>query len=470
MNAQLATLVYAIGIAGLFWLDRERDLRPSKALWIPVIWLLINESRSVSDWLNSGPTISQSASYLEGSPLDAVIFGLLMAGGVLVLIYRRKQIGPILLANWPILLFFTYCALSSSWSDYPFVSLKRCFKATGDVVMVLVVLTDPNTYSAIKRLMSRTAFLLIPLSILLIKYYPDFGRSYNPWDGVSNYGGVTTFKNLLGMTCLICGLGCLWIFTDVLREKKGLQRAKRIVAYGTVLAMVGWLFWMANSATSFSCFIMAGALIIITAVIPFTRKPIFVHLFVIGIVCVSLFALFGDTGGNLVGTLGRDATLTGRTQVWSVVLSLVQNPVLGTGFESFWLGDRLPKIWVALNQKGIQEAHNGYLEVYLNLGWVGVTLLGLLVIKGYRNMISSIRHDPNVGRIKLAFFVVGLVYSLTEAGFRMMTPVWFAFLLATIAVPYTAAPESQPAWILAQNDFKKPAELDSRVPVYGKVI
>ncbi len=93
--------------------------------------------------------------------------------------------------------------------------------------MVLVVLTDPNTYSAIKRLMSRTAFLLIPLSILLIKYYPDFGRSYNPWDGVSNYGGVTTFKNLLGMTCLICGLGCLWIFTDVLREKKGMQRAKR---------------------------------------------------------------------------------------------------------------------------------------------------------------------------------------------------------------------------------------------------
>ena len=132
MNAQIATLVYAIGIAGLFLLDRERDIRPSKALWIPVVWLLINESRSVSDWLNSGPTISQSASYLEGSPLDAVIFGVLMAGGVLVLIYRRKQIGPILLANWPILLFFTYCALSSTWSDYPFVALKRCFKATGD--------------------------------------------------------------------------------------------------------------------------------------------------------------------------------------------------------------------------------------------------------------------------------------------------------------------------------------------------
>lgn len=85
-------------------------------------------------------------------------------------------------------------------------------------------------------------------------------------------------------------------------------------------------------------------------------------------------------------------------------------------------------------------------------------------------MISSIRHDPSVGRIKLAFFVVALVYSLTEAGFRMMTPVWFAFLLATIAVPYTAAAESQPAWILAQNNLKKPDEIVSRVPVYGDVI
>src|SRR2546428_3149771 len=44
-------------------------------------------------------------------------------------------------------------------------------------------------------------------------------------------------------------------------------------------------------------------------------------------------------------TMGRGPTLTGRTQIWHLVLSMTTNPLLGTGFESFWLGPRLQKIW-----------------------------------------------------------------------------------------------------------------------------
>jgi O-antigen ligase len=115
--------------------------------------------------------------------------------------------------------------------------------------------------------------------------------------------------------------------------------------------------------------------------------------------------------------------------------------LVGTGFESFWLGDRLQRVW-DLTAQGIQEAHNGYLEVYLNLGWVGITLLAALIVAGYRNVLAVFRRDPDAGRIRLAFLVVGVIYSLTEAGFRMMAPVWTFFLLATIAVPEPAVLES----------------------------
>jgi O-antigen ligase len=113
------------------------------------------------------------------------------------------------------------------------------------------------------------------------------------------------------------------------------------------------------------------------------------------------------------------------------VLSLHTNPLIGTGFESFWLGNRLQAVW-NMSVKGIQEAHNGFIELYLNLGWVGLLLLGWLIVTGYRNAILALRRDPSDGSLRLAFLTASLIFSLTEAGFRMLSPIWFAFLLAVV--------------------------------------
>jgi O-antigen ligase len=146
-------------------------------------------------------------------------------------------------------------------------------------------------------------------------------------------------------------------------------------------------------------------------------------------VAIPLFALFIDTVGTLVHSLGRSTNLTGRTAIWKAVLSLHTNPLFGTGFESFWLGSRLESVW-NMSVKGIQEAHNGYIELYLNLGLVGLFLLGVLIVTGYRHAIAAFRRDPQDGRLRLAYLAAALIFSLTEAGFRMLGPIWFAFLLA----------------------------------------
>lgn len=136
----------------------------------------------------------------------------------------------------------------------------------------------------------------------------------------------------------------------------------------------------------------------------------------------------------MLHSIGRNSTLTGRTQIWAAVLAQRINPVLGTGFESFWMGNRLQSVW-SLSQVGIEEAHNGYLELYLNLGWVGLTLLAVLIVSGYRHALSLFHRDPVAGRLRVAFLTAGIIYSCTEAGFRMMSPVWIGFLLAIVAVP-----------------------------------
>ncbi len=172
MSPEIATVVYGFVIVALFLLDRDRKSRVSSALWIPVAWVSIGASRMVSQWFGVAPAMESPDQYLEGSPLDRLILTGLLAAGLMVLVARGQRAGMFLRANGPILLFFLYGAVSVLWSDYPDVAFKRWTKAVGDIVMVLVVLTDPDPSAAVKRLLARTGFLLIPLSVLFVKYYP----------------------------------------------------------------------------------------------------------------------------------------------------------------------------------------------------------------------------------------------------------------------------------------------------------
>ncbi len=443
MNTQLATLVYVAGICGLFYLDRDAKARTSKALWIPVAWLLIVGSRPVSLWFQSGQVMDNAAQAAEGNPFDATVFGALVVAALVALGLRSRVVGRFLRANVPLLLFFAYCILSIAWSDYSFVAFKRCIKAVGDLAMVLIVLTDPAPLAATKRFFARTAFVLLPVSVLFIKYYPELGRSYSQWTWTYMYCGVSTFKNMLGMTCLVCGLGSVWSFLGAWKEPKMASRVRQMVAHGAIIGTAVWLFITADSMTSLSCFLMAGAVMFLTTQRWFRKRTSLVHITIAGLVALSLCALFADTGGSMVSTLGRNSTLTGRIDIWKAVLSIHINPLLGAGFESFWLGWRLERVW-DLTEKGIQEAHDGYLELYLNLGWMGVLLLAGLIVTGYRHALAVFRRDPHAGRLRLGFFTAGVIYSLTEAGFRMMSPIWIAFLLAITAVPPSLRRQERP--------------------------
>src|SRR5437588_9025775 len=104
MDPRLALLSCALGIVGLFFLDRDNSVRTSKALWLPVIWMWIVGSRPVSAWLGLSPTGGNVQ--LDGSPVDAVIFGVLLAVALGVLARRRSQTRTLLATNWPILIYF----------------------------------------------------------------------------------------------------------------------------------------------------------------------------------------------------------------------------------------------------------------------------------------------------------------------------------------------------------------------------
>ena len=403
--------------------------------------------------------------YLEGSPFDRNIYLMLVGAGVLVLWGRQTTVRRFLRANPAVVAFFVFCAISTIWADHSDVALKRWIKAVGDVVMVLITLTDRERLYAVKRLLARVGFVLIPVSILLIKYYPDMARYYSRWEGKMFVAGVAEDKNMLGMTCLVFGLGAWWRLLGAFRDCKGKRRMGLLLAHGTVLSMVFWLFWMANSMTSISCFSMAASVIALTSLFRFARRPITIHILVAAVVCVSFSALFLNIGGDALETMGRNSTLTGRTEIWQGLLKVGSNPVFGTGFQSFWVGEHLQKIWSMGGLfDGINESHNGYLEIFLNLGGIGVTLLVALLVTGYRNLIKSVHRDSALSTLCLGFFVTAVIYGFTEASaFGIMNPIWFAFLLAVIRVPSTgiAACQVQPVSVHQGRHGRGPGKVIS---------
>lgn len=433
MNASLATLVYACGIAGLFYFDRDKSIRTSKALWLAVVYLWIIGSRPVSFWLGVTPPSGVNAQ-LEGSPVDAAFFQILLIAAICVLVHRGSRTLLFLRANLPIIVFFLFCLFSITWSDFPEAALKKWIKAIGDLAMILIVLTDKQPVAALRRLFSRVGFLLIPMSMLFYKYYPYLGHSYDSWTGAQSTNGVSSDKNMLGVITFVILLGMVWCVLSLLWPDEILpHRRRHLLAQGTLLVLGVLVLIASDSVTSLVCFVMGTGLMLTTRLRFIRRKPAAVHVLVLTLaVGTSLVMLLGG-GASATKVLGRKPTLTGRTDIWAAVIPMVPNPVVGAGFESFWLSPHVnERLWQLFPGNPLNEAHNGYIEVYLNLGWVGLGLIGIVLIDGYRRSVKAFRREPVLGSLCLAFILTEIVYNITEAGFRMLDPIWIVFLLAVM--------------------------------------
>jgi len=430
MPSQIASLVFVVGIIALFVFEKRQEQRTSASLWIAVIYFFIIASRPVSVWFGAG--VSSTTDLQDGSPLDAAVYALLYVLAAVVLIGRRTKVTKLLSRSWPVLLFFGYCLISLAWSDYPMVALKRWVKLLGDLMMVLVIVSDPYPMPALKRFLARTAFVLLPVSVLFIKYYPQLGRGYDPWTGAQYFHGISYNKNGLGAICLFWGIAFTWLFAEAFPEWRR-KRTPFLIA-AVVLSMSVWSLTKASSATSQSCLLMAAILITMARIRWISRLPVILHCAVLGMVGAAYVVLFVDT--SALGMLNRDPTLTGRTELWDAIFKIPQNPIVGAGYESFWTGWRIETLWSTFWWRPTQ-AHNGFIEIFINLGGIGIFLLALMWFVAYSRAISAVRRREAWGALLLAYIVITIPYNFTEATFRTQNLTWLFLLLAVSGIPMT---------------------------------
>ena len=432
----IIAVVSCVGVIGyLLWTDRGRAKGVSYGVWIAFLWIFFASSRYPGQWLAFGPPTGMSAEdYSEGSPLDGSVFMVLVVVGVVVLLERKARWDRLLNDNKWLIAFFGFALLSVLWSDEPLVSTKRWVKGVGNVVMALILVTERRPIAALGVTMRRLGYILLPLSVLFIRFFPELGRTYHM--GQPMFTGVALSKNSLGQLCLLFAVYMLW--EVVFYGKTSLAANRRLpkIAYAITLPMTVWLLVMADSATcnALAAFVVVGLLL---AKMPqFRERP--QRLIAYGasalVMTIALEVAFGirDVAIRL---LGRQPDLTTRTPIWEMLVEMAPRPWIGAGYEAFWTGERMVKIWGQLGDQagGIIQAHNGYIETYLNLGLIGLTLLVLAILAGASRAIGSLRDSYEIGVLRILIIVVAVIYNYTEAAFK---PVQGLFTLLLFSVLY----------------------------------
>ncbi|MBE3101810.1 MAG: O-antigen ligase family protein, partial [Firmicutes bacterium] len=282
----------------------------------------------------------------ESSPMDRVFLIVLILAALYVLFRRKFPWSSAIKGNIWVIFLLGYMLASVLWSHIPGTAIIRWVRELEAVLMAFVVLSELKPRQALEGILRRTTYILIPFSVLLIRYFPKYGVQYGRWSGAQSWIGVTLQKNGLGRLCLIA---IFFLFWSLVRRRQGhnppVWKYQTIMEL-TILAMALWLLKGpgvgAYSATAVvalfvGLFVYAGLALLRKFDISITAGPL--------MAIVSIFIIFGIltlfTGASAVGSIapsiGRDATLTDRTEVWRTLLPIaMKHPILGHGFGSFW--------------------------------------------------------------------------------------------------------------------------------------
>ena len=257
-----------------------------------------------------------------------------------------------------------YLLISALWSVDPQTSLRRAIEY---LFFALALIGIANSVSGDEyMLVMRRVILLAAIgSLVLLVISP---HSVLMSDGPIR--GVFTHKNVLGQVMAAGVLACL----HGMRAGDGDRRA-----CAAMIIVFAALTFFASSATSLmTIFVFCGAEIFMAV---FRRKAAASAIMIV--ISITAFVTFVLSPELILDLLGKDATLTGRTDLWEYVkICISQRPLLGWGFNAFWLSINPAAAEISTNLGWIvPQAHNGLLELLLEVGVVGTSFFAIIFVR-----------------------------------------------------------------------------------------
>ena len=431
----LALFICTAIVLFLLRLDHKQTPMMSRALWIPTLWILSVASKPLGVWFGA-------EGENEGSPFNQFFLSILLCIGFLIIASRKIDWSHAIKENTWLILLIGYMFASVLWSDTPFISFKRWIRELVAVVMACCLLSEQKPRLAMETVFRRVIYILIPFSILLIKFYPHYGIVYGHTSGTQMWVGVTMQKNGLGRLCLVAAFFLVW---TLIRRWKGCDiSVRKYDTLAEVFVLILTLRLLIGPPNDFSA--TASVSLAIGLVMYCSFLCMKKHRIVVGANSVTAIIAFiigcgiaqpfvgGASVAGVASNFNRDVTLTGRTEIWADLIPVVmRQPILGSGIGGFWT----PK---TVNDHQIMEAHSGYLDTILDFGFIGMLLVSMYVLSSSRKAARKLSHDFDWNALWICFLIMASVHNITESSFNSLSSLLPAILLfltvsSSIAVP-----------------------------------
>jgi exopolysaccharide production protein ExoQ len=336
---------------------------------------------------------------------------------------------------WPVLLLVALALLSTFWSDYPSVTIRRAGSLATAALWAWYLVARYDLGDVV--LLIRQAIGILAVASLMLGAAPSLGQGVDGW-----FGAFST-KNDLG---IIMALGATtFIYALIARRPRPLN----LILSATALVLCVGLLYLSQSRTSW----LAGMLgAVICVAIRATYKRVGFGIIVwstLLLLIVPAIVIASDQLGTIATMLGKDSTLTGRVDLWLMLPPYIaQAPWLGHGYAGFWVQESVNvfQIWTTVGWEP-PHSHDGWLDILLDLGIAGFLLTAtqviMILVNGVRAVVRG--EEPNSQYIVVIMLVI-LVINLAESALVRPGAPWVLLVigasgLAKIAMKHRAALE-----------------------------
>ncbi len=262
--------------------------------------------------------------------------------------------------------------MSLGWTPDFDLTLQRLIALTGTMIFAVYLSLYFDEEEGLKRIIWALALIAV-FSFVIIFLDPSFGIQSGEWRGL--YG----HKNGLGREMALAAI----LFFLFLPQEWG--RRTRLMLVAITVVMV--LFSKSGQGQVLAAFVIPAGLVLRRF---FRRGALFIcgSLILSIVVLILAMPVYSVIQSTVLDSMGRDETLTGRTELWKTVIedTMRYHPMLGYGYTGALQlgGDRF--VLLGTDVAG-GHAHNGYIQLFSELGFVGISLFALLSIQLWKNLI-----------------------------------------------------------------------------------
>lgn len=377
--------------------------------------------------------VRTEGNYAEGSALTQVLlFGVYLVSFMLLAL---RPMGHLMRAFRPKLLWLlpALAMVSVLWSGAPTISFRRAVALAGSFVFGVYLATRYPRVMLL-RLLLVISIIAIALSVAVTVALPTY--SIDPITG--GWQGVFGQKNQLGQFMALSA--ALWLLSAVIGKRRRLRIGFGVLSVALVL--------LSRSATAI---VILVALIAVLAFVRLLRARsgfVLPVLLIVALVVGSVAVRTASDPAGVLAALGRDSSLTGRTQLWGLVWQMIRARFwLGYGYGGFWLGFEGPSgpVWLATGWEP-PSAHDGFLDLMLDLGVVGLLILVPVLIAALRQGYAlAVRGRTLDAAFPLLFLVFLLISNITESYLVAYNSLsWVLFVAITIQLSIWWREEGSP--------------------------